>query len=68
MLKFGGKIAPMEGALKKQLFHFHGGVVSFNCKLCCSFFTSRPFDNLKIDSAGDELITQFALITFMFIT
>ncbi|KAL6287744.1 hypothetical protein ACE6H2_012134 [Prunus campanulata] len=30
MPKFGGKIAPMEGALKKQLFHFHGGVVSFN--------------------------------------
>ncbi|KAI5340811.1 hypothetical protein PRUPE_3G254800 [Prunus persica] len=54
MLKFGGKIAPMEGALKKQLFHFHGGVVSFNCKQATKHHIRTPSIHLMSSTGITE--------------
>ncbi|KAH0985061.1 hypothetical protein GBA52_012238 [Prunus armeniaca] len=58
MLKFGGQIAPMEGALKKQLFHFHGGVVSFNCKQATKHHIRTPSIHLMSSTGITENLSS----------
>ncbi|CAB4305235.1 unnamed protein product [Prunus armeniaca] len=58
MLKFGGQIAPMEGALKKQLFHFHGGVVSFNCKQATKHHIRTPSIRLMSSTGITENLSS----------